>query len=343
MFPGQGLCRLDNPSTSSPAARAQAARAKKGHPGAVTELRAKVTENLAEVLEQAMHRAVPSLESQVWNLHGQAVYQELLGQEVRVFARKRFGVHHQLPLLLQSVGINHALLVPFDESVVPAHRSPVVSWPSTTWPGRPTAAVATELTPCADLLPPGPLPAPDHHAGPVGHPRSPASRAPGLDLLPGLVGAVPARSPPGHSSRAGYAVVLRWQRRSLTGDYASPASPDEFHGDYLVERTTPIGEGEEAKRPTPHPISTVHPHCRSSGPRSIPPGPSPPSFERWAARSMRWMGNPGCSTCERKISRFRDAGQILSPPRNCLRPRSAPRTPWQSGLWRAARRIRPAT
>src|SRR5262249_23718803 len=71
------------------------------------------------------------LESQLWNLlHGQAVYQELLGQEVQVYARRRFGFQASTPLLLQNAGISHALLVSFDDSVLPAHRSAVVSWPS---------------------------------------------------------------------------------------------------------------------------------------------------------------------------------------------------------------------
>src|SRR5262249_23500729 len=71
------------------------------------------------------------LESQLWNLlHGQAVYQELLGQEVQVYARRRFAFQASTPLLLQNAGLSHALLVSFDESVLPSHRSAVVSWPS---------------------------------------------------------------------------------------------------------------------------------------------------------------------------------------------------------------------
>jgi hypothetical protein len=109
-------------------------RLNKERPELLAQLREKVAADLAEVLGGPYReREDPflPLESQVWNLlHGQAIYQELLGQEVRVFARRRFGFHHQLPLLLQSAGITHALLVPFDESVVPSHRSPVVTWPS---------------------------------------------------------------------------------------------------------------------------------------------------------------------------------------------------------------------
>jgi hypothetical protein len=57
-------------------------------------------------------------------------------------------------------------------------------------------------------------------------------------------------------------VLGRWTTMSgyfgevVTGDYASSAYPDEFHGDYLAERTTRTNaEGEEPKRPTPFPIS----------------------------------------------------------------------------------------
>src|SRR5262249_51537812 len=75
--------------------------------------------------------ALLPVESQLWNLlKGQATYKKLLGEEVRVFARKRFAVHAQLPLFLHSVGIRKAILLAFDESVLPSYRVPVISWPS---------------------------------------------------------------------------------------------------------------------------------------------------------------------------------------------------------------------
>src|SRR5262245_25352397 len=75
--------------------------------------------------------ALLPVESQLWNLlKGQATYRELLGSDVRVFARKRFSFHPQLPLLLQSVGIQKAVLLAFDASAVPTYRSTTINWPS---------------------------------------------------------------------------------------------------------------------------------------------------------------------------------------------------------------------
>lgn len=71
------------------------------------------------------------LESQLWNLlKGQAVSRELLGTDVRVFARKRFGMHPQIPLLMQSAGLTRVLFLAFDDSALPPYQTPVISWPS---------------------------------------------------------------------------------------------------------------------------------------------------------------------------------------------------------------------
>ena len=71
------------------------------------------------------------LESQLWNLvKGQQVYHDLIGKDVSVFGRKRFGQHPQLPMLLQNVNIGRALLVPFDNGVLPSHRTAAIYWPS---------------------------------------------------------------------------------------------------------------------------------------------------------------------------------------------------------------------
>jgi hypothetical protein len=75
--------------------------------------------------------ALLPFESQLWNLlKGQAVARELTGTDVRVFARRRFGAHPQLPLLLNNAGLNRALFLAFDESAVPQYQTPVVNWPS---------------------------------------------------------------------------------------------------------------------------------------------------------------------------------------------------------------------
>jgi hypothetical protein len=71
------------------------------------------------------------LESQLWNLtKGIAVARNLLGKEINVFARKRFGYHPQLPLFLNSVGLHRAVALAFDESALPSFRSTVTNWPS---------------------------------------------------------------------------------------------------------------------------------------------------------------------------------------------------------------------
>ena len=224
-------------------------------PARLAELREKVAADLVEVLGGPyLEREDPllPLESQVWNLiHGQAVYQELLGQEVRVFARKRFGFHHQLPLLLQATGINHALLVPFDESVVPAHRSPVVSWPS--HDGK-------QVDSFTRVPQPADTPQTFFHLAHYLHQTIMQDQSATLVLLHRDRPASPFYEDWLELTRLA-PVLGRWTTLSsyfnevLTGDYASPASPDEFHGDYLVERTTTIGEGEAAHRPTPFPVS----------------------------------------------------------------------------------------
>ncbi|MBI2805217.1 MAG: hypothetical protein HYX68_09595 [Planctomycetes bacterium] len=72
------------------------------------------------------------LDSQLWNLrHGLDRARELLGVEIRVFARRRFGYHPQLPLLLTSNGLTKALFLTFDENAgLPSYANVVVSWPS---------------------------------------------------------------------------------------------------------------------------------------------------------------------------------------------------------------------
>jgi hypothetical protein len=104
-------------------------------PARLEALRQALAEGRAEVcggsyLERA--DALLPIDSQLWNLRqGLERAKELLGNEVRVFARKRFGFHPHTPLFLSSNGITRALLLTFDEAAaLPAYTSPVVSWPS---------------------------------------------------------------------------------------------------------------------------------------------------------------------------------------------------------------------
>ncbi len=72
------------------------------------------------------------IDSQLWNLrHGLDRANILLGSEIRVFARRRFGFHPQTPLFLTTNGITKTLFLTFDESAtVPTYSQCVVSWPS---------------------------------------------------------------------------------------------------------------------------------------------------------------------------------------------------------------------
>jgi hypothetical protein len=72
------------------------------------------------------------VDSQLWNLrYGLDRARELLGADIRVFARRRFGFHPQTPLFLSTNGVTKALFLTFDESAaVPTYGQCVVSWPS---------------------------------------------------------------------------------------------------------------------------------------------------------------------------------------------------------------------
>jgi hypothetical protein len=208
----------------------------KEQPDRLAQLRERLMSGVAEVcggpyLER--EDALLTLESQLWNLtRGQSAYRELLGREVRVFARRRFGHHPFLPLLLQNAGISRAVLLSFDESVLPV----------------PSVATATWSSPDGkqvDVLCRAPLPADSpqtffhltHHL----HRTIMHDSAATLALLH-------RRKP----ACAGYRdwleltrlapVLGQWTTVSdyldsvSPGEYLSPGSPDDFHGDYLVER-----------------------------------------------------------------------------------------------------------
>jgi hypothetical protein len=199
------------------------------------------------------------LESQMWNLtKGLAVSRAAAGADVKVFARRRFGFHPQLPLWLQAAGISRALLVSFDEAVLPAHRSPVISWPS---PDGKQVDAFTRTPHPADS------PQTWFHLAYHLHQTIMQDQAATLALL--------HRGKPAPAwyedavELARFCPVLgRWTTLSkyfdevLPGEYASAASADEFHGEFLVERAPPTdgasySEPPLAQRPAPvpHPIS----------------------------------------------------------------------------------------
>jgi hypothetical protein len=70
-----------------------------------------------------------SFESQMWNFRkGKESGKQAFGVEVEVYARKRTALNPQTPQMLTLNGLRHALLVNFDNAVIPNHRSTIVNW-----------------------------------------------------------------------------------------------------------------------------------------------------------------------------------------------------------------------
>ncbi len=101
-------------------------------PEAAARLRAQVDADQVEICLGAYcerEDGLLPLESQLWNLlKGLKTVRKLLGAEVSVFARKRFGAHAHLPLLLASAGLPRALVANFEETSHTTYHGIVVNW-----------------------------------------------------------------------------------------------------------------------------------------------------------------------------------------------------------------------
>lgn len=102
-------------------------------PDKLAVLRAQLEKDLVEVCGGSYReREDPllPLDSQIWNLHeGQAVAQRLLGRELRVYARRSFGFHPRLAMLLSTHGITKVLFILFDDTAgIPTFTSIVIAW-----------------------------------------------------------------------------------------------------------------------------------------------------------------------------------------------------------------------
>ncbi|HEV3204749.1 MAG TPA: hypothetical protein VGY77_10210 [Gemmataceae bacterium] len=190
------------------------------------------------------------IESQMWNLvGGLKVARELLSNDIRVFARKRFGFHPHLPLLLTNVGLFRALLMVFDEGGLPAFHSAVVTWPSPD--GKQVDAFTKTPYPANDA---GTF----FHTAHYLHKTIMQDQNATLALWHSKTPAGPWYEDWLELSRLApvlgqWKTVTRYFNDVLAGEYSSPASPDEFHNDYLSERT-------DSK--IPHPVSRFPQHQR---------------------------------------------------------------------------------
>ncbi|MFQ3593277.1 MAG: hypothetical protein SNJ82_08835 [Gemmataceae bacterium] len=197
------------------------------------------------------------LESQLANLRlAQQTHQRLFETPLRVYGRRRGGLHTQMPMLLQSSGITRCLFVSFDESMLPSHSSAVVSWPSTD--GKQVDAFTR-------------MPQPAHTPQTYFHLAH--------LLYTSIVQDQNATIALMHREQLApvwyhdwveltrLAPVLgRWTTLSnyfnevMTGDYTSVPTADEFYADFLIERTTSTPQ-QAAQGQTPRPISefaTLH-------------------------------------------------------------------------------------
>jgi hypothetical protein len=214
------------------------------------------------------------LESQVWNLRkGLARSEELLGQPVRVFARGRFGFHPQTPSLLQAAGLTRAVVVAFDEGVLPSHRATVVNWSATD--GKQVDAFCRAPR-AADN------PQTYFHVAHYLHETIMQDHAATLVLLH-TGKPLPWYEDWLELSRLApvlgqWTTLSRYFDEVTAGDYTSPAPADEFHADYLGERTadtapeaTTYSSGQEPKvkayrltdEARRHPVSAFAAHARS--------------------------------------------------------------------------------
>jgi alpha-mannosidase len=174
------------------------------------------------------------VESQLWNLRrGQAVCRELFNKEIGVFARKRSGYSAQLPLLLQNLGIGRSLLLSFDEALVPSFGTMVINWPS--HDGKQVDAF-TRVPNSSETAQTGFHLAhhlhqtiqQDHAAALVLVQRDKAPADWYFDLME-LTRFAPVLGKP--------ITLSNLFNEVSTGDYTGPTNPDEFHHDYLGERT----------------------------------------------------------------------------------------------------------
>jgi hypothetical protein len=194
--------------------------------------------------------ALLPVESQLWNLlKGLNTYKSLLDKEIQVFARKGFAAQPHVPLLLNSVGLRRALLLPSGEAGLPDYRSVVTSLPSPD--GKQIDAFTRIPYPAEN-------PQTYFHWAHYLHKTIAQDHSATLALLHTSAPAAPWYDDLLELHRFGN-VLGQWMTLSnyfnevTAGEYATAASADDFHGDYLSERTTAHVE---------HPVSGFARHVR---------------------------------------------------------------------------------
>ena len=174
----------------------------------------------------------------------------LLQTDVRVFARKRFGFHPQLPLQLSTNGMPRALFLCFEESGgVPQYSTCVVGWPSPD--GKQIDAFARAPYPADN-------PATffnlahywfkttrEDHAATIALVHSGLPAAPWYRDLLELVRLAPLFGT--------WTTFSRYFSDVLAGEHPAALSADDFHADFLGERVNAHAN---------HPVSAFADHLR---------------------------------------------------------------------------------
>jgi hypothetical protein len=207
------------------------------HPQLLALLREKVQAEQVEVCGGSYvegEDALWPLESQLWNLvRGLAATRELLGTDIRVYARKRSAAHPQLPVLLNSVGLQRTLLVAFDDAVLPTYQVTVVNWPA---PDGKQVEAFTRAPYPADS------PQTFFHLAHYLFQTVRQDHAATLALLHTGTPAVGWYEDLLELCHFGpvlgqWTTVSHYLNDVLAGEYASTLSADEFQADYLSQRT----------------------------------------------------------------------------------------------------------
>ena len=207
-------------------------------PEPFARLRERVQAETCEVIGGSfVEREDPLLpiESQVWNLaHGLARTRELLGAEVRVFARKRFGFHPQLPVWLSHVGLRRGVQVAFDDAVLPTYTSAVINWSS---PDGKQIDLFVRSPHAADT------PQTFFNLAHYLHQTIMKDQAATLPLLHAGNPTAPGYDDLVELSRFGpilgqWTTFFRYFVDVYGGEYINAPPADEFHGDCLTEKNT---------------------------------------------------------------------------------------------------------
>jgi len=206
-------------------------------PDLLATFRQRVQDDKLELLTGAAverEDALLPIESQLWNLErGSTKYQELLQGELRVFGRQRFAAHPQLPLYLNTFGIGKAALLALDNGVLPTWRSAVISWPSPD--GKQVETFCRTPYP-ADT------PQTGFHLAHYLHKTIRQDMAATFALLHKDKPAGPWYDDWLELAQFGpvlgqWSALSRYFSDAQASEYTSAASADEFHSDYLEERT----------------------------------------------------------------------------------------------------------